>query len=300
MKIPQLRNMYRKTGFTDLPGAVNKRGFGFIHNGATDNLFNFLKFPGFSFASGTTGDAQRRDVESFLLAFDTGLAPAVGAQVTFDGGTGDAARIARMDTLVAQADGGNCDLVANGRVGARPRGWKYVGGGLWHADVAGPADVTTAQLRSLASGGREITVTGVPLGSGTRMGLDRDRDGFPDGDELVAGSDPGNPASTPANVDVAPAGATATGLRGALPNPFRVSTTIEFTLARAQRVDLAIYDILGREVRVLARGAALPPGTSRLAWDGRRADGREVGAGVYFARLRTEDGGWARGMAKLR
>lgn len=300
MKIPQLRNMYRKTGFTDLPGAVNKRGFGFTHNGATDNLFNFLKFPGFSFASGTTGDAQRRDVESFLLAFDTGLAPAVGAQVTFDGGAGDAARIARMDTLVAQADAGNCDLVANGRVGATRRGWKYMGGGLWHADVAGPADVTAAQLRSLASGGREITVTGVPLGSGTRMGLDRDRDSFADGDELAAGSDPGNPASTPANVDVPHAGATATGLRGALPNPFRVTTTIEFTLARAQRVDLVIYDILGREVRVLARGAAMQPGTLRLTWDGRSTDGREAGAGVYFARLRTEDGGWARMMAKLK
>src|SRR5204863_17890 len=42
MKVPQLRNLYKKTGFTDQPGVVNKRGFGFTHNGAVDNLFDFL------------------------------------------------------------------------------------------------------------------------------------------------------------------------------------------------------------------------------------------------------------------
>src|SRR5262249_47862545 len=40
MKVPQLRNLYQKTGFTDAPGVVNKRGFGFTHNGAVDNLFD--------------------------------------------------------------------------------------------------------------------------------------------------------------------------------------------------------------------------------------------------------------------
>ena len=99
MKVPQLRNLYQKSGFTDAPGVVNKRGFGYTHNGSVDNLFDFLHFPGFSFAAGATGDAQRRDVEAYLLAFDTGMAPAVGAQVTFDGTAADAARAARMDTL---------------------------------------------------------------------------------------------------------------------------------------------------------------------------------------------------------
>ena len=103
MKVPQLRNLYQKTGFTDAPGAVNKRGFGFTHNGSVDNLFDFLHFPGFAFAAGADGDAQRRDVEAYLLSFDTGLAPAVGSEVTFDGGPGDAARVARMDTLAARA-----------------------------------------------------------------------------------------------------------------------------------------------------------------------------------------------------
>jgi hypothetical protein len=290
MKVPQLRNMYKKTGFTDLPGAVNKRGFGFTHNGSTDNLFNFLKFPGFNFAAGAAGDAQRRDLEAFLLAFDTGTAPAVGAQVTFDGGGGDAGRIARMDTLAAQADSGYCDLVAHGRAGGAPRGWTYSAGG-WLPDVTGSPALSSAQLRATAGAGAELTVTGVPHGSGERMGRDRDRDTYPDGDERLAGSDPGDPASTPANVGVPLAGSRGEyALRGARPNPSQGTTALEFALPVAQAVDLVIYDVLGREVRTLARGTRFEAGAHRIPWDGRRGDGGVAGAGVYFVRLHTAQG----------
>ena len=297
MKVPQLRNLYQKTGFTDAPGAVNKRGFGFTHNGAIDNLFTFLHFPGFAFAAGATGDAQRRDVEAYLLSFDTGLAPGVGAEVTFDGGTGDAARVPRMDTLVARAGAGDCDLVAHGRVDGARRNWLWIGG-AWHADRTGVADLSSAALRALAAPGAELTVIGVPPGCGTRMALDRDRDGYPNGDEVAGGSDPANPASIPSTTAVPPDGATGTGLRGALPNPFRGGTAIEWSLARDAQVDLAIFDVMGREVRVLARGTA-PAGVHRAAWDGRAANGREAGAGLYFARLRIADREWTRTVVKL-
>src|SRR6185503_14303096 len=129
IKVPQLRNMYKKSGFSDVPGAVNKRGFGFIHDGSVDNLFNFLHFSGFSFPG---GDPQRRDVEAFLLAFDTGMAPAVGYQITFGGANNaDPVAIARVDTLKAQADAGNCQLIAKGRVSGQPRGWHYIGFDTW-------------------------------------------------------------------------------------------------------------------------------------------------------------------------
>ena len=115
MKIPQLRNMYKKTGFADAPGAVNKRGFGFTHDGAVDNLFDFLHFPGFNFSQPATqtADENRRDVEAFLLAFDTGVAPAVGAQVGFPGGSST-----RLDTLTAQA---GLAQLRTGRQGPRER-----------------------------------------------------------------------------------------------------------------------------------------------------------------------------------
>jgi hypothetical protein len=80
MKVPHLRNLYKKSGFKDTTGVVNKKGFGFTHNGSVDNLFDFLKFPGFNFGGDpVAANATRRDLEAFLLAFDTGLAPAVGA-----------------------------------------------------------------------------------------------------------------------------------------------------------------------------------------------------------------------------
>lgn len=301
MKIPQLRNMYKKTGFKDSIAVVNKRGFGFTHNGAVDDLFAFLHFPGFNFGSPSVADGNRRDVEAFLLAFDTGMAPAVGAQVTFDGTNGGAGpALARMDTLVAQADAGQCDLVAKGRVGTTPRGWRYAGGGQWQSDLVAEPAITSAQLRALASAGHELTLTGVPPGSGTRLGVDRDRDGYRDGDELAAGSDPGNPASTPVNVGVPTLAPASPGLAAARPNPFHASTELEFTLARPGPVSLAVHDLLGRRVRTLARGERFDAGTRRIAWDGRGDDGRPVATGVYFVRLETDGRSWTRGVARIR
>jgi hypothetical protein len=303
MKVPQLRNLYRKSGFTDQPGAVNKRGFGFIHNGAVDNLFNFLLFPGFNFGSPVTvADANRRDVEQFLLAFDTGMAPAVGFQITFDGSNNaDPVAMARMDTLMAQADLAYCDLIAKGRVGGQPRGWLYAGGDTWQPDKQGEVALATADLRTLAWTGSEVTVTGVPGGSGTRLGVDRDRDGHRDGDELDAGSDPGDPLSTPGTVAVETApGREGFALRSIRPNPFRADLEVAFTLGRAGAVSFAIYDVLGREVRAVARGTTLEAGPQTLRWDGRDARGGEVGAGLYFVRLTTERATWTRPIVRVR
>ena len=300
VKVPQLRNLYKKTGFTDLPLVTNKRGFGFTHDGSTDNLFDFLHFPGFTFPN---GDADRRDVEAFLLAFDTGVAPAVGFQLTFDGtNNADPAALARMDTLRAQAESapGNCDLIAKGRVGGQPRGWAYQGGGLWKSDKSSEATLSTAQLIALAGRGTELTLTGVPRGSGRRTGLDRDRDGYADGDELDAHSDPGSPASTPLNVGVIHGPDPVVGLRAVRPNPFRTAADVEFTLGVAGPVDVRIYDVLGREVRSLARGERFEAGPQRLRWDGRGSDGGASGAGVYFVRLKLAGREWTRTLVHIR
>lgn len=289
MKVPQLRNLYKKTGRRDSTGVINKRGFGFMHNGSMDNLFDFLHFPNFNFGTpGAPADANRRDVEAFLLAFDTGLAPAVGAQLTFDGANnGDVPLIARMDTLTSQADAGNCDVIARGRVGSTPRGWKYAGAGQWTPDITGGATLSSAALRALATTGHALTVTGVPPGCGTRMGLDRDRDGALDGDELAAGTDPGDPASHPSTTGVGGRAPVAAGLRAVRPNPFRTSTSVDFVLARPSEVDLAVYDVLGRQVRRLASAQRMAAGPQSIAWDGRDDEGRATWAGAYFVRLRA-------------
>ena len=81
--VPQLRNMYEKTRF-DVGGGSTVRGYGFIHDGSVKDVFEFLQFPAFTFAS----DNDRRDVEAFLLAFDTGTHRAIGAQWTMTGSNG--------------------------------------------------------------------------------------------------------------------------------------------------------------------------------------------------------------------
>ena len=298
-KVPQLRNLYTKTGFRDSAGAVNKRGFGYTHDGSVDRLIAVHDSAGFDFGSPqAVADANRRDLAAYLLAFDTGIAPAVGVQVTFNG-TSNPTGEARLDSLIQQASAGNCDLFAKGRIGGQPRGWLY--GGWWRPDKSTEAVLTKYQLLALAGLGSELTFTAVPTGAGTRMGIDRDRDGALDGDELDAATDPGDPASFPApTADVAPGGAGgAFGLRSVRPNPFRSNAEIEFSLGRAGAVDVVVYDILGRQVRSLARAQRMDPGPHVVRWDGRGTDGNRIGAGVYFVRVRTEAGSYTRPLVHL-
>jgi len=306
LKVPQLRNLYRKTGFRDTAGVTNKRGFGFDHDGSIDNIFNLLKTvhgPMFDLGSPqSVADANMRDLEAFLLAFDTGMAPAVGYQLTFDGtNNADPTALARVDTLKGQASLSYCDLIAKGRVAGQPRGWRYMGFDMWKPDKAAQSDITTAQLIVLAGLGSELTFTGVPPGLGPRMSIDRDCDGYLDGDERDANSDPGSPASNPTNVDVQP-GPAKPGfeMRSVQPNPFHTAANVLFSLGRAGRVDLTVYDLMGREVRSVARGEWLEAGPQSLAWDGRDARGREAGAGVYFVKLRTEAASWVRTVVRVR
>lgn len=77
-------------------------------------------------------------------------------------------------------------------------------------------------------------------------------------------------------------------LRAPFPSPSRGAVTLEFALARAGSVSLAILDVGGRQVRALTVAEPRGPGTHRVAWDGLDAAGRRVAAGVYRARLSVE------------
>jgi hypothetical protein len=99
---------------------------------------------------------------------------------------------------VARADAGECDLVAKGRIAEHEAGFLYLGGGRFQPDRRAVPAILDRDLRRLVTAsGAELTYTGAPLGSGRRIGIDRDLDGALDGDERAAGSDPADPTSTP-------------------------------------------------------------------------------------------------------
>ncbi len=198
MKVPQLQNMHEKTGFLKT-STNNNRGIAFTHDGATDTLVNFLSLPVFSFASGTTGTQQRKDLEAFMFSLSTDTHAGVGAQSTLASvASAPAAQIALLDQYASLADSGAVDLVAKGTSGGLARGWHYAGGGQWQSDRVAET-LTTAALRAIAAVGSEITFTLVPAGTGNRIGIDRDEDGYFDRDEIDAGSDPADGNSTPNN-----------------------------------------------------------------------------------------------------
>jgi flagellar hook capping protein FlgD len=88
-------------------------------------------------------------------------------------------------------------------------------------------------------------------------------------------------------------------LAPAMPNPFAASTALSFSLAKTGAVELAIYSVDGRRVATLEDGT-LAAGPHKVTWGGMDASGRMVRPGVYFARLRSAEGGFARTLMLIR
>ena len=74
----------------------------------------------------------------------------------------------------------------------------------------------------------------------------------------------------------------ATTLKAA-PNPFNPQTQILLQLPQSGHVDLAVFDVRGRLVRNLHRGA-LNTGNHQFPWDARTDQGNRLASGVYFLR----------------
>jgi YVTN family beta-propeller protein len=196
-KIPQLRNMYEKVGMFGMaanslikaspntqgpnefgPQGPQVRGFGFTHDGSVDRLFHFHRANVFDLT-----ETEALQMEQFMMAFDTNLAPVVGQQVTLTSSNGGTVG-SRIDLLVARAALNECELVVKGNLGGVQRGWLRLANGTFRSDRAADATLTDTQLRAqAAAAGQERTYTCVPFGSGTRIGIDRDLDGCLDFDD---------------------------------------------------------------------------------------------------------------------
>ncbi|HMJ12010.1 MAG TPA: hypothetical protein VK524_11385 [Polyangiaceae bacterium] len=211
-KVPQLRNVYTKVGMFGAPAHDHQnafdnqhqgdqiRGNGVMSSGSVDTMLRFFNgkvfnrrgpFGAVGF-SASDAQTQRRDVEQFVLAYPSDLAPIVGQQVTLTATNASEAG-PRIDLLIQRArtpfvskvlgTGINeCEVVAAGSVGGVPRRWLYRASNSNFEPNDGSAAISDASLRALAAtAGQEITYTCVPPGSGARIALDRDRDTFMDG-----------------------------------------------------------------------------------------------------------------------
>lgn len=65
------------------------------------------------------------------------------------------------------------------------------------------------------------------------------------------------------------------------PNPFNPITTIRFEIPYAQKIKLSVFDILGREVKILFDDVA-PQGIITVDFDG-----KDLSSGVYFYKIQT-------------
>jgi exo-beta-1,3-glucanase (GH17 family) len=77
-------------------------------------------------------------------------------------------------------------------------------------------------------------------------------------------------------------------LKQNFPNPFNPSTTIRFSMLKPARVTIKIYDVQGREVRMLI-DRPFAAGRFAETWDGRNSDGVLVTSGVYFVQMQTAE-----------
>jgi hypothetical protein len=76
-------------------------------------------------------------------------------------------------------------------------------------------------------------------------------------------------------------------LIGNYPNPFNLSTTIQYSLPSAGLTELVIYNITGQKVCELINGR-MESGKHSVEWAGRDQRGKPVSSGVYISRLKME------------
>ena len=70
----------------------------------------------------------------------------------------------------------------------------------------------------------------------------------------------------------------------AYPNPFNPVTTIRYYLPNEGFVNITVYDMVGREMKVLQRGIQAP-GYGKVQWNATNDKGQPVSAGVYLYQI---------------
>jgi len=72
------------------------------------------------------------------------------------------------------------------------------------------------------------------------------------------------------------------------PNPIQTSTLIGFTLTKNTVLNVSVYDVTGKLIKVLTN-TMLKSGENKLVWDGTSSNGQTVANGQYFIKFSGED-----------
>lgn len=223
LKVPQLRNLYTRVGMFGLPDREGFlpshtkehqgdqiRGFGFLHDGATDQLVNFLRGGVFDngetdcpegandrhgclFNFGQVGipdEETRHGLVDYLMEFDNDLAPIVGQQITLTSNSSNAVeqRISLFEQraktpFTSKLLGGNvqeCELIATGVINDKKRGYFFdVDKNLFRSDISTEPFIKLANLIALAQqANNSLTFTCTVPGKGWQASIDFDLDGY--------------------------------------------------------------------------------------------------------------------------
>jgi cysteine-rich repeat protein len=236
MKVPHLRNIYAKVGMFSTTGD-QIRGTGVLHDGSVDSVETFLSGGVFSLSNQERQELTQfilafdSDIAP-VVGQQVSIGPGNFSVTDVNDRIAlfDARAAAVFDSKILGGTVTECDVIAKTVEAGIEKGYARQSGGLYLPDDNGPA-ISEATLRAKANpagDAQTITYTAVPPGAGTRMGIDRDEDtllngvesnsgtfvdindtgtdptlsdtdddGFDDGVEVLAGTDPTNNQSFP-------------------------------------------------------------------------------------------------------
>src|SRR5205085_7880283 len=128
--------------------------------------------------------ATKNNLAAIIECFDTGTTPAVRYSRTITSSNVNTTTISNdWSLLESQAAVTNVDLIAKGTIHGQRHGLVYQrASGNYRPDTTNLSTFTRSQLVTNIQAGDTLTIMGIPPGSGTRMGIDRDENGVLDAD----------------------------------------------------------------------------------------------------------------------
>ncbi len=185
LKDAPLRTTYHRNFFNPIAGESSLTGFGLGSDGSHHELpishpYSLHILDDISRPLALR-EKEKRDLTAFILAFDTGTAPAIGHSITIKAGqTATRDLLAEIFTLEAQAtlkELSGVGLIVRGIYQGQSRAFQYNPDSSSY--LAGQTLSATQLIDSLLPGD-SLTFTGVPFNATSHYSTDRNRDGTSD------------------------------------------------------------------------------------------------------------------------